>query len=150
MPFSDGASWLSLMYEVSLLRAPLAFGRAHANFTLSEGGAVASRTAAESSDDYRAAASTVVMRSGCHFAQFTVLSGIASFGVIRPGWDVEGGANAFLGDGHYCFYGTADGLHGCTTSAAATGRGCRTRRRAIALVCCSTSIRAAWRSGRTT
>ena len=32
------------------------------------------------------------------------------FGVIRPGWDVEGGANAFHRDGH-CFYDTLTGYH---------------------------------------
>ena len=34
-------SWLRLMHEVGVLRVPLVFGRAHADFTLSEGGAVA-------------------------------------------------------------------------------------------------------------
>ena len=33
-------SWLSLMHEVEVLRLPLVFGRAHANVTLSEGGAL--------------------------------------------------------------------------------------------------------------
>ena len=32
------------------------------------------------------------------------------FGVIRPGWDVEGGVSAFGVDGHgHCFYQTLDG-----------------------------------------
>ena len=31
------------------------------------------------------------------------------FGVIRPGWDVEGGVNAFGVDGH-CFYWADDGV----------------------------------------
>ena len=34
-------SWLGLMHEVGVLRLPLAFGRAHADITLSENGAVA-------------------------------------------------------------------------------------------------------------
>ena len=49
------------------------------------------------------------MRLGRHFAQFTVLVGINMFfGVIRSGWDVEGGANAYDVDGH-CFYRTYGG-----------------------------------------
>jgi hypothetical protein len=52
------------------------------------------------------------MRSGRHFAQFTVVEGdFMMLGVIRPGWDVEEGENAFgeSEDGH-CFYSTATGL----------------------------------------
>jgi len=50
------------------------------------------------------------MRSGRHLAQFTVLDGKAMFfGVVRPGWDVEGVACAWAWseatDGH-CFYST--------------------------------------------
>jgi hypothetical protein len=49
------------------------------------------------------------MRSGRHFAQFTVVEGVhMGFGVIRPGWDVEGGEIAAGADGH-CFYATRDG-----------------------------------------
>ena len=48
----------------------------------------------------RSAASKAVMQ-GRHFAQVTYMM----FGVIRPGWDVEGGMNTHTGDGH-CFYGT--------------------------------------------
>ena len=62
--------------------------------------------------DWRAAASSVVMRSGRHFARFTVVAGTYEqlFGVIRPGWDVEGGGelNAHIVDGH-CFYWTYNG-----------------------------------------
>ena len=36
-------SWPCLMHEVALLRAPLAFGRAHAEVTLTENGAVATK-----------------------------------------------------------------------------------------------------------
>ena len=49
------------------------------------------------------------MRSGLHFARFTVLDGdYRFFGAIRPGWDVEGGVDAFDVDGH-CFYATFTG-----------------------------------------
>ena len=60
--------------------------------------------------DYRsrAAASKVVMRSGRHFARFTVMSGNAMFGVIPPGWDMHGGTDAPDVDGH-CFFGTYGG-----------------------------------------
>ena len=79
------------------------FGRAHADITVSEGGAVATKNT--SSDAWRVAASKVVMRSGRHFVQFTaaVDGGCPFLGVIRPGWDVEGGENAYAVDGH-CFY----------------------------------------------
>ena len=98
----ERVSWLGLMHEVGLLRVPLAFGRAHARVTQSEGRAVATRRVGICS--HRAAASTVVMRSGRHFVQFTVVGDDAKmFGVIRPGHDVEGGDSAHDGDGH-CFY----------------------------------------------
>ena len=49
------------------------------------------------------------MRSGRHFAQLTLVDGdYMLFGVIRPGWDVQGGAVAHLVDGH-CFYYTGRG-----------------------------------------
>ena len=97
------ANWLGLMQEVEQLRVPLVFGRAHGSFTLSEDGAVASRNGDEIA--LRSAASTAVMRSGRHFAQFTVVAGGSLFGAIRPGWDVAGEAEAHVADGH-CFYGT--------------------------------------------
>ena len=107
-------SWLCLMQEVELLRVPLAFDRAHADVTLSEGGAVATKNVADGRS--RAAASKAVMRSGRHFARFTVVEGefvmfgpgpspLLFFGVLRPGWDVEGGDWTHNVDGH-CFCGT--------------------------------------------
>ena len=102
------------MHEVEVLRVSLVFGRAHGDLTLSGGGAMATRGVG---GGVRAAASTVVMRLGCHYAQFTVVIGArftvtqcqAFFGVIRPGWDVEGRANAHDVDGHCCFYFTGSG-----------------------------------------
>ena len=88
-----------------MLRLPLAFGRAHGDITLSENGAVATKSAG---GGWRAAASKAVMRSGRHFAQFTVVAGGLMFGVVRPGWDVEGGLEAEEVDGH-CFYYTLSG-----------------------------------------
>ena len=58
---------------------------------------------------FRATASKVVMRAGRHFARFMVMEGDAlMFGVIRPGYDVEGGQRALDEEGH-CFYGTHGG-----------------------------------------
>ena len=64
------------------------------------------------------------------------------FGVVRPGWDVEGGAEAHPVDGH-CFYGTYNarcfpGSHNWEGTQAAQRQG-----RATASACCSTSTRAA-------
>ena len=108
VPRREVESWLCLMHEVELLRLPLVFGLAHGNFTLSEGGAVATKTGYGT---WRAAASNVAMRSDRHFAQFTVVeSGNMSmfFGVIRAGWDVGGDEWASDEDGH-SFCGTAYG-----------------------------------------
>ena len=93
------------MWEVQVLRRGAVFGRSHRTITLSAGGVVA--TAA--TDDGCAAASNAAMRAGRHYAQFTMVSGnFMCFGVIRPGWDVEGGQYAMVSDGH-CFYGTYNG-----------------------------------------
>ena len=64
-------------------------------------------------DGWRVAASKAVMRSGRHFVQFFAvvehndLTGML-FGVIRPGWDVEGGEFGAGVDGH-CFYAAGSG-----------------------------------------
>lgn len=81
-----------------MLRLPLAFGWAHGSITLSENGALATKGRVGG----RTAASKAVMRSGRHCVQFTTVEGFPFFGVIRPGWDVEGGENAFNVAGH-CF-----------------------------------------------
>ena len=74
------------------------------DITLSEDGAVAMNGGGGG----RTVASSVVMRSGRHFASVTVVAGTDMFfGVIRPGWDVEAGASALV-DGH-CLIATADG-----------------------------------------
>ena len=54
------------------------------------------------------AASKAVMRAGQHYALFTVHGRRILFGVIRPGWDVEGFESADYVDGHV-FYDTASG-----------------------------------------
>ena len=105
-------SWLSLMHEVGLLRLPLGFGRAHHTVTLYGNGVLATLKVAGTErigePYWRSAASKVVMRSGRYLAQFTVVAGGPMFGVLRPGWDVEGGGDADEVDGH-CFYYTQSG-----------------------------------------
>jgi hypothetical protein len=98
--------WLGLMWEVEALRHAAVFGRSHEGITLSEGGTQATRNAYGA---FRTAASKAVMRAGRHYVQFTVVRGSGIyFGVIRPGWDVEGRRYAYGVDGH-CFYFTRNG-----------------------------------------
>ena len=60
------------MHAVEVLQVPLVFGRTHPHIiTLTENGEVAARTGGGFA--WHTAASTVVMRSGRHFAQFTVM-----------------------------------------------------------------------------
>eukprot|EP01046_Picozoa_sp_COSAG06_P051219 COSAG06_NODE_8307_length_2207_cov_4.807400_1_plen_290_part_00 len=107
VPRRGRESWLGLMWEVESLRRGAVFGRSHALITLSEGGAQATRNGYDGG--HCTAASKAVMRAGRHYAQFTVVSGICMFfGVIRPGWDVEGAKDAEHVDGH-CFYYTGNG-----------------------------------------
>ena len=116
-----------MVKEVEALRLPLLFDRAHADISLSENAVVATQSV--NIRTYRAAASKAVMRSGRHCAQFTVLGGSdMSFGVIQPGYNLEGCTDGpfYIGyndddpfdegdeplveelDGH-CFYRTNDG-----------------------------------------
>jgi hypothetical protein len=107
VPHRGRKSWLGLMWEVQSLRRGAVFGRSHEYITLSEGGSRA--TVHADGIGCTSAASKAVMRAGRHYVQFTVMSGnYILFGVIRPGWDVEGGKNAHCVDGH-CFYDTYDG-----------------------------------------
>ena len=110
VPRRGRESWLGLMWEVEVLRRGVVFGRSHVEIALSEGGVVAKKGMTASYENH-VAASKVVMRAGRHYAQFAVVSGRSIlFGVIRPGWDVEGGKDAFLVNGH-CFYETYHGAH---------------------------------------
>ena len=91
--------------------------------------------------DGRAAASKVAMRSGCHSAQFTLRRGHdvdMMLGVIRPGWDVEGGGRDERG------VACTTRATGAASPATRNGRvGRRRGSRATASACCSTSTRAA-------
>eukprot|EP01046_Picozoa_sp_COSAG06_P055837 COSAG06_NODE_10382_length_1690_cov_9.626048_1_plen_127_part_10 len=108
MPRRSRESWLGLMWEVQVLRMGAAvFGRQWQDITLSEGSAVATKVVGDYI--YRDAASKAVMRAGRHYAQFTAVGvDLMFFGAIRPGWDVEGGQDAYAVDGH-CFYCTGNG-----------------------------------------
>jgi hypothetical protein len=54
-------------------------------------------------------ATAVAMRAGRHFARFTVMRGEDMlFGLVRPGYDVDGGAITEDVDGH-CFYDVSNG-----------------------------------------
>jgi hypothetical protein len=103
VPRHGRESWLGLVWEVqSLRRGAAVLGRSHEQITVSEGGSLATRVGHDGR--YRTATSKTVLRAGCHCAQFTVVSGLDMlFGVIRPGWDVEGTKDAADEDGH-CFY----------------------------------------------
>jgi hypothetical protein len=109
VPRRGRESWLGLMWEVQVLRGGAAvFGRRHEDITLSEGSAVATKVVGDYI--YRDAASKAVMRAGRHYAQFTAVGvDLMFFGAIRPGWDVEGGQDAYTVDGH-CFYDTGNGF----------------------------------------
>jgi hypothetical protein len=99
VPRCGRESWLGLMWEVeSLRRGAAVFGRSPEDITLSEGGSRATMGVNGAIDS---AASKAVMRAGRHYLQFTAVKGsIMLFGVIRPGWDVEGGEDAPWEDGH--------------------------------------------------
>jgi len=93
---------------MELLRRAAVFGRSHESITLTDGGALATRTGDGWGYD-RGATSGVPMRAGQHYAQFTVVAGSRMmFGVVRPRWDVEGGHDAAL-DRQHRFYATAGG-----------------------------------------
>jgi hypothetical protein len=115
VPRRGRESWLGLMWEVqSLRRGAVVFGRSHERITLSEGGSQA--TIVDEHGGFHAAASKVSMCAGRHYAQFTVVSGDEMFfGVIRPGWGVEGGEQLWEDaddvDGH-CLYYTYNGACG--------------------------------------
>jgi hypothetical protein len=99
------------MHEVEALRSPTRFGWAQPGVTLSEGGALA-RTEQKGGGF---AASKAVMRSGRHFAQVTLGSGLLLyFGVARPNFmpAVPAGRTK-LRNAHqvheHCFYVTRGG-----------------------------------------
>ena len=81
-------------------------GRGYPSITLSAGGTDATERAGERHN----AASGAVMRSGRHFAEFTLVKRASDnhFGVIQADWDVEGKKDPHKVAGH-CFYATGTG-----------------------------------------
>eukprot|EP01046_Picozoa_sp_COSAG06_P023008 COSAG06_NODE_1811_length_8317_cov_7.969944_7_plen_317_part_00 len=116
VPRRGRESWLGLMWEVESLRRSAVFGRLHSMITLSAGGSLATKGTSAAGNPYldgtRSAASKAVMRAGRHYARFTFQGDVAQsdlfVGVIRPGWDVEGGKSAYNCNCN-CFYYTANG-----------------------------------------
>ncbi len=89
----------------------LTFTRTHRDIQLCAGGSEATKFAIDPADQLssRTAAAEVVMQRGQHFAEFTIVEGRdLYFGVIRPGWDVEGGKNA-QNQPEHCFYYAVNG-----------------------------------------
>jgi hypothetical protein len=86
----------------------IAFERAHANITRSEGNTVATLT--EYDGYWHTTASGAVLNGGgLRMVQLTVRKGdYMHFGAIRADWDVEGGVNAHAVQGH-CFYNAYNG-----------------------------------------
>jgi hypothetical protein len=81
--------WVQLAYELELAKLPLLFDRSDATITLSEGGALATKTVTGVTGG-AVASSRKIMRTGRHFAEFTVVhpdgNALAGrFGLIRPG-----------------------------------------------------------------
>jgi hypothetical protein len=84
-PEPSRGSWLRLLHEAELAQTPLRFDRVDATIDISEGGALATKSATGTA----VAASRKVMRAGRHFAEFTVVApddAIAGgrFGLVRP------------------------------------------------------------------
>jgi hypothetical protein len=90
MPEDQGSErWTQLAYELELAQLPLMFDRSDAMITVSEGGALATKTVAGVTGG-SVASSRKIMRTGRHFAEFTVVepdgNALAGrFGLIRPG-----------------------------------------------------------------
>ena len=85
--------WLALAFELERLRRPLRCSRAHAALEL-RGGAVTRR--ATGGNEFRTAVSPVVMRAGRHYAQFTLVRGQPTVGLVASGYDPRGDAFAPL------------------------------------------------------
>ena len=104
------AGWELVAAQHEIQTPAAVFSRSPADFTLSQRGSVA--TATRGGPSYYSAASSVAMRGGRHYAAFTLLRAYQGmcFSLIRPGYDVEHGQEAWNVDGH-CFYRTGYGHH---------------------------------------
>eukprot|EP01046_Picozoa_sp_COSAG06_P051527 COSAG06_NODE_8424_length_2179_cov_42.028379_1_plen_342_part_10 len=83
---------------------------AHKDIAVEAEGAVVTKTTDFSFfDGYRCAAGPALSPAGVHWAEFVNESGgNMACGLILDGWDVAGGSNAQVVDGH-CFFHTGDG-----------------------------------------
>ena len=83
--------------------------RAHPDLVLTDRGRCVSRCGG-TQGAWRAACTEVPMASGAYYAEFTIERKIYGhfFGVIRPGWNVEGGDAMYTAPGH-CLYVTFSG-----------------------------------------
>ena len=93
----------------------VAFSGQHArteHIALSEGGAVATKTAVWNGTVYAAASGAVMRGAGRFVAQFTVLKAFVDlyFGVVADGWDCKGEEDPWNVHGH-CFYNVHSGRH---------------------------------------
>lgn len=90
MPEDQGKErWVQLAYELELAQLPLTFDRSDATIAVSEGGALATKIVAGVTGG-AVASSRKIMRTGRHFAEFTVVQPDGNafagrFGLIRPG-----------------------------------------------------------------
>ena len=107
VPRREADTWLRLRMEVEALRRPLVFGRSSSEIVLSEGGALATRSAVGKHTG-RTAVSTRTMRAGCHFAELVLNGMLLGFGIFRPWMDVENGKDLFNVEGN-CVLHTASG-----------------------------------------
>lgn len=122
-------TWLAKMHEAQrqhslAVNAPTAFTRHHLFIELSEDGRVATRkrtlqAAGPVDASHRTAATNIVMRSGRHFVEFTVLEGVCMFlGVISSAWNVESGNFAERVTGGLLWHRQSPSPSGCVAHAA--------------------------------
>ena len=98
VPRREGEPWLALAFELEQLRRPLRCSRAHAALSLELSGGTVTRRAT-AGNEFRTAVSPVVMRAGQHYAQFTLVRGQPTVGVVASGYDPRGDAFAPLTPG---------------------------------------------------
>ena len=82
-------TWLALAFELEQLRRPLRCSRAHAALDLELSGGTVTRRAT-AGNEFRTAVSPVVMRAGQHYAQFTLVRGQPTVGLVASGYDPRG------------------------------------------------------------
>ena len=128
IPRRPGESWLALAWELEQLCLPLSFSGAVSPVTFVppwDGSEVALNEvpppdAPLGGYHYRCAASAVVMRSGRHYAEFTLVDGQEHpdnhLGVVRPDWDATLQQYEAHRQRDHCFFQTFDG--GCLNPSA--------------------------------